>query len=72
MNGEPARIFESLPMTDRDAQVGKALELVDATVRATADSPAEQLAALQDIGATLFRQSSSATCRPTSGPTATS
>ncbi|OFE18097.1 hypothetical protein BA895_13345 [Humibacillus sp. DSM 29435] len=56
VSGEPARIFESLPMTDRDAKVAKALDQVDATVRATADSPAEQLAALQDIGATLFRQ----------------
>ena len=56
VNGEPARIFESLPMTDRDAKVAAALDQVDATVRATADSPAEQLAALQDIGATLFRQ----------------
>ena len=56
VKGEPARIFESLPMTDRDSKVALALEQVDATVRATADSPAEQLAALQDIGSTLFRQ----------------
>ncbi|MDN5768405.1 MAG: CHAT domain-containing protein [Humibacillus sp.] len=56
VKGEPARIFESLPMADRDTKVGKALDQVDATVRATADSPAEQLAALQDIGSTLFRQ----------------
>ncbi len=56
VSGEPARIFESLPMADRDVKVAQALDQVDATVRATADSPAEQLAALQDIGATLFRQ----------------
>lgn len=54
--GEPARIFESRPMDDRDEKVRAALQRVEKTVRATRESPKEQLEALQDIGAHLCRQ----------------
>lgn len=52
----PPRLFESLPMRDRDTKVARAVARIDDTVRATGASPKEALAALQDIGAVLFRQ----------------